>query len=60
VKQNKLQRYIKSQGTKVEMKTTSINLETTQYNFVKLKNINLSKILRDFIQELMDEDKDDL
>lgn len=54
----KLDRFIKDkQGDKVLMKTTSVNLEQRQLDFLKRHNLNLSKIIRERLQELM-EDQD--
>lgn len=53
-----LQRYIKdSTGQKVELKITSINLEIQQHDFVKVKRLNLSLLVRDLLNSLMAKSK---
>lgn len=48
------QRYIKNaEEVKVEMITTSVNLEKTQHDFVKEHDLNLSEITRDAVKALM-------
>jgi hypothetical protein len=54
----KLERYIKnSQGTKVEQATTSINLEKRQLDFLRENKINVSALFRDFVEQLIKENK---
>lgn len=55
-----LDRFIKNkQGEKVEQKTTSINLEKRHLDFLKRRNLNLSGIVREFLDQLMAENEDD-
>ncbi len=52
-----LVKYMKPYGDKaVEMKTTSINLESHQYDFIRAKRLNLSQLIRDLIQGLINEE----
>lgn len=54
---NKLDRYIKTKNLdKTELVVTSLNLEKRQKEFLNRKNLNLSKIVRDHIDELMEYD----
>lgn len=54
----KLDRYIKnSSGDKVELFVTSLNLELKHKEFLKEKNLNLSKMVREFLDQLMKENK---
>lgn len=57
-----LNRYIKnSKGEKVEQKTTSINIEARHLQFLKSRNLNLSHIVRDYLNELIEQtEKEDL
>jgi hypothetical protein len=49
-----LERYIKSkEGDKVSMAVTSVNLTKAQLDFIKKKNVNLSAIVRDLVEDLM-------
>lgn len=54
----KLERYIKtSTGEKVEQVVTSLNIEKRQLEFLKARNLNLSKLVRDFLDQLILESK---
>lgn len=55
----KLNKYIKTKARDPgsESFTTSINIEKRQYNFIKENNINLSQLIRDMLNELIDENK---
>ncbi len=56
----KLDKYIKNkQGDKVPKVTTSINLELRHTEFLKRRNLNLSLIIRDYIDKLIRETTDD-
>lgn len=56
----KLDRYIKTKnGIKVEMSVTSLNLEKRHLEFLKRKDLNLSAMVRDFIDSLIKENKED-
>ncbi len=58
---SKLDKYIKNkQGEKVLMKTTSLNLEERHLEFLRAKDLNLSKMIRDFLDELMLETEGDI
>ena len=51
---SELKRYIKDKdGIKTEMKITSVNITEEQDKFLKINNLNLSKIVRDAINRLM-------
>ena len=50
---NNLQKYIKDKtGQKTECVTRSVSITKEQQDFVNEKNLNLSKIVRDKIDEL--------
>lgn len=56
----KLERFIKDKsGDKTPMATTSVNLEKRQLDFLKLHNLNLSKIIREHLDSLIKESSDD-
>lgn len=51
-----LDRYIKTKlGEKVVMRTRSVNLTEDQLNFLNQHDLNLSAIVRDTIEKLMNE-----
>ena len=55
----KLARYIKSKnGTKTELATTSLNLERRQLDFIRSRDLNLSLMIRDYIDELIKSEGD--
>ncbi len=52
----KIERYIKNKnGEKVENRTKSVNITAEQDEFLKLHELNLSLMVRDFLDELMRE-----
>jgi hypothetical protein len=54
-----LTRFTKNQkGEKEETKVTSVNIFERQHEFVERKNLNLSKIIREYLDELMRQDED--
>jgi hypothetical protein len=55
----KLKDYIKPNAEKLNCVTTSIQLEREQLNFVRKLNINLSKLVRDVLKDLMKGDKNE-
>tara|TARA_R110000868_G_scaffold411564_2_gene705370 strand:+ start:1045 stop:1227 length:183 start_codon:yes stop_codon:yes gene_type:complete len=57
-----LNKYLKNkeQDENHSTKTTSVNLELKQIDFLRAKNLNLSLMVRDLIDELMNQDKEDL
>lgn len=58
----RLNRYIKSKQTneKTELKVTSVNLEARQLEFVRRKDLNLSMLIRDVIDRLIQDEDSDL
>lgn len=48
-----LKKYIKGNSEKMTCKQTSINIEIDQYDFVVENNLNLSRMVRDMLEELM-------
>lgn len=56
----KLDKFIKNkQGEKVELTVTSINILKKHHDFIKEKNVNLSAMIRELIDQLIEEDKQD-
>lgn len=54
-----LTRFIKNKtGEKVQQKTTSINIEVRHFEFLERKKLNLSKLVREFIDSLIESDPD--
>lgn len=54
MKNSKLDRYIKnSSGVKTELHVTSVNITEKQREFLEKNNLNLSKITRERLDELM-------
>lgn len=54
-KKLELIRFIKnSSGSKVEMKTTSLNLELRHMEFLKNNNLNLSLMIREYLDGLIE------
>ncbi len=52
----KIKDYVKHKpATKVEMRTTSVTLERTHLEFVQRLNLNLSKIVRDVLQAMIED-----
>ena len=41
-----------------KIKTTSLNLTETQVNFIRRNRLNLSALVRDFLDRLMAEEKE--
>lgn len=51
----KLLRYIKTKtGEKTEMRTTSLNLELRHIEFLKKHDLNLSLMVREFLDNLLE------
>jgi hypothetical protein len=49
-----LTRFIKNpQGDKVEMKVTSLNIELRQLEFLRRHNLNLSLLIREYLDNLI-------
>ena len=55
-----LKRYVKTgtATTKVDLVTTSLNLERRHVQFIKSLNLNLSRLIRDYIDTLIAEHHD--
>lgn len=51
-----IERY-KRKKEKIDSVTTTVNLDRSQFDWVKINKINLSQLLRDFIDSLMVKDK---
>ena len=49
----KLIKYIKAEPK--DLVVTSVNLERKQHEFIKVNRINLSELIRDTIQKMLDE-----
>ncbi len=55
---SKLDRFIKTKnGDKTEMVVTSLNIHKTHLDFLREYNLNLSAMVREYIQGLMNETK---
>lgn len=52
-----LSKYQKKPTEKPDMLTSSVYLSRDQVNFVRLKKINLSNLVRDVLDEVMNEDQ---
>jgi len=51
-----LKKFEKPKG-KEKIKTTSLNLTESQVNFIRRNRLNLSALIRDFLEGLMAEEK---
>lgn len=55
---NSIDRYIKNRdGKKVKMRVTSVNIREDQLKFLEKHDLNLSKLTRDAIDDLMSRKK---
>ena len=54
-KMKNLKNYIKDNKEKLDIETTSITLEKKHMIFVRKLNLNLSKLVRDYINDLINE-----
>ncbi len=58
MEKNKLEKYIKRKPETVPRVNTTISIDEKQLKFIQGKNLNLSKLVRDFLSRLMKGKKD--
>jgi hypothetical protein len=54
-----LKDYIKDNAEKIDSVTTSIQLTRDQLEFCKKLNLNLSKLVRDYLDQIIEENKNE-
>ena len=61
MKKNKLARFIRNQNSiKVDCHTTSVNIEKRHREFLKRHNLNLSSMIREYLEKLLQEEESGL